>query len=57
MPMIEIWDPSVQLVDLFDLVQASEDLDWNILEILWVGRDDEIDLVTLDVKQRNLSTG
>ena len=49
MPMIEIWDgPDVRLCDLLDQVPALHELDWSIMEIWAVARDDDTDVVALE---------
>lgn len=57
MPMIEIWDGSnVHLSDLLDQVSAT-DLEWSVMELWAVARDDDTDIVALEQQAAESPTG
>jgi len=58
MPLVEIWDPRVKLDELLDLVvDDTGDLRWSIMELWGVGKNDDVDVVTLEQRAANSPTG
>ena len=58
MPMIEIWDgTSVELGKLLDLVGDQPALDWSVMEVWAIARDDGTDLVALERRAAASSHG
>jgi hypothetical protein len=57
MPMIEIWDgPAVRLSDLLDRIPERPDLNWSVMEIWAIARDDT-DVVALGQRADDSPTG
>lgn len=58
MPMIEIWNaPCISLGDLLDRVSTTSDLNWSILELWAVSRDEAMNVVALEQQVATSPTG